>query len=62
MDLTKLSLDDVISYQLLEDLFNLAPDFMDKHRQVISGSKVVSVIGSNKMTKLAGSALRKSLN
>ena len=62
MDLTKLSLDDVISYQLLEDLFNLAPDFMDKHRQVISGSKGLPAIGSNKMTKLAGSALRKSLN
>ena len=38
VDLTRLSLDDPISYQLLEDLFNLAPDFMDKHRQVISGS------------------------
>ena len=38
MDLTRLQQDDPVSYELIEDLFTLAPDFMDKHRQVICGS------------------------
>ena len=38
VDISRLSVDDPVSYQLLEDLFNFAPDFMDKHRQVINNS------------------------
>ena len=37
-DLSRLQNDDQVSYELIEDLFTLAPDFMDKHRQVILGS------------------------
>ena len=37
-DLSRLQNDDRVSYELIEDLFTLAPDFMDKHRQVILGS------------------------
>ena len=37
-DLARLQSEDAISYELIEDLFTLAPDFMDKHRQVICGS------------------------
>ena len=37
-DLSRLQTDDRVSYELIEDLFTLAPDFMDKHRQVILGS------------------------
>ena len=35
-ELQRMSVDDPVSYMLLEDLHNFAPDFMDKHRQVIT--------------------------
>ena len=35
-ELQRMSVDDPISYMLVEDLYNFAPDFMDKHRQVIT--------------------------
>ena len=38
MELQRLSVDDPVSYELLEDLYNFAPDFMDKHRSVITGA------------------------
>ena len=38
MELQSMSVDDPISYMLLEDLYNFAPDFMDKHRSVITGA------------------------
>ena len=60
VDVTKLSLDDPVSYTLLEDLYHHAADFMDKYRVVISGTKTAS--GPGAMSKVVGSQLRKSLN
>ena len=37
MDLVNLLNDDPVSYGLIEDLANFAPDFMDTHRQVLNG-------------------------
>ena len=66
-----MAVNDPISYILLEDLFNFAPDFMDKHRQVITAA-VANVRSSNasgmsgsgsfstKMPK--ASALRQNMN
>ena len=44
-ELTRLYTDDRISYQLLEDLMNFAPDFMDKHRQVLTSAGPKQVAG-----------------
>ena len=38
MDIATLKLDDPVSYELLEDLYNFSPDFMDKHRQVLTNA------------------------
>ena len=38
MDITNLKVEDPVSYELLEDLYNLSPDFMDKHRQVLTNA------------------------
>ena len=70
MELQTMSVDDPISYMLLEDLYNFAPDFMDKHRSVITGASagannrnsMGSIQGSGSMAqRVAGSALRKSM-
>ena len=74
MELQRMSVDDPISYMLLEDLYNFAPDFMDKHRSVITGASVGannrnstgSIQGSGSMVAQrvagsGGSALRKSM-
>ena len=34
-DIERWSMESPIEYQFLEDLFNFAPDFIDKHRQII---------------------------
>ena len=34
-DIERWSVESPIEYQFLEDLFNFAPDFIDKHRQII---------------------------
>ena len=69
VDLTRLSLDDPVSYRLLEDLFNFAPDFMDNHRQVITGNLLggntvtkTSNSGGNAVTKMMASSLRNQMN
>lgn len=46
-DLARLKQADAVSYELIEDLFTLAPDFMDKHRQVINGSGKASASGAS---------------
>ena len=38
VDVTRMAVEDPVSYELLEDMHNLEPDFMDKHRQVINGA------------------------
>ena len=66
MDITKLLVDDPVTYELLEDLYNLVPDFMDKHRQVISGSKTLQgptpVAPSSQMARAVGSKLKTTIN
>ena len=57
---------------IVEDLYNFAPDFMDKHRQVITGASApknnnrssnASISGSGSMAaKIGASALRQSMN
>ena len=37
-ELSDLALDDPVAYQLIEDLVNFAPDFMDQHRQVLTSA------------------------
>jgi len=41
VELQRMSMENPIAYMLLEDLYNFAPDFMDKHRQVITQSQSV---------------------
>ena len=48
-DLGVFSVEDPAGYELLEDLFNFAPDFLDKHRRVIAKSAALE--GSPSMAK-----------
>jgi len=53
-DLVALYANDQVGFQLVEDLLKQAPDFMDKHRQVISGA-VNRSAGGSAMTNAVGS-------
>lgn len=69
-DVVRASLEDPVSYGLLADLHNFAPDFMDKHRQVINGnsanngngSKVASIAQTSVIAKTMSSKFKSSIN
>ena len=65
VDITNLSLDDPVAYQLLTDMVTFAPDFMDKHRAVINNAgqnqKTNSIASVSIAKKVAGS-LKNSVN
>ena len=65
-DIVSLASEDPVFYQMLTDLHNFAPDFMDKHRQVIlngGGAAPKSKAGgSATMANMVGSKLRQSIN
>ena len=61
VDITRMAVEDPISYQLLEDLYNFEPDFMDKHRQILSGAGTKPLQGSASFSHKPQSQLRNSM-